>query len=154
MPGRLVQALIQHIDSSFTGPNGDYPAVLEAIAGLTAAQAMWKPTPSSTSIWQIVDHLTASKRWAPEMLATGQADPPVWADPKGGEDTWQRSISVLQETHNQLKAALAQLEDAALLEIPDHAQSRALLEYILSSGTAHEAHHGGQIDYLRGLQEH
>lgn len=115
---------------------------------------MWKPTPSSTSVWQIVDHLTASKRWALEMLATGQASPPVWTDPDGGEEAWQRSIHALHEAHAQLKLALAQLEDNALLEIPDPAQSRTLLEYILSAGSAHEAHHSGQIDYLRGLQKH
>ncbi len=32
MPGPLVQALIAHFDSVFEGPNGDYPAVLEALA--------------------------------------------------------------------------------------------------------------------------
>jgi hypothetical protein len=43
----------------FAGPNGDYPAVLEAMGGLTAAQALWKPAPGGNSILQIADHLTA-----------------------------------------------------------------------------------------------
>ena len=39
MPDALVQALIAHFDSVFEGPNGDYPAVLEALAGITVTQA-------------------------------------------------------------------------------------------------------------------
>ena len=63
MADSLVQALIAHFDSVFEGPNGDYPALLETLVGLTAEQAAWKPAPDRNSIWQIVDHLTASKVW-------------------------------------------------------------------------------------------
>ncbi len=61
MPGPLGKSLIAHYESVFVGPNGDYAAVLEALAGVSAAQALWKPAPHQNSIWQIVDHLTASK---------------------------------------------------------------------------------------------
>jgi len=33
MSNSLVQALIAHFGSVFEGPNGDYPAVLEALGG-------------------------------------------------------------------------------------------------------------------------
>ncbi len=39
MPGAFVPALIAHFDSVFEGPNGDYPAVLEAVADVSARQA-------------------------------------------------------------------------------------------------------------------
>jgi len=61
MTGPLVRALIAHFDSSFEGPYGDYPALLETITGLTAQQAAWWFSPGSNSIWQIVDHLAAAK---------------------------------------------------------------------------------------------
>jgi len=35
MAGPLLNALIAHLDSSFAGPNGDYPAIIETIEGLT-----------------------------------------------------------------------------------------------------------------------
>jgi hypothetical protein len=38
------------------------------------------------------------------------------------------------------------------LKIPDPEDGHTLLELILSSGPAHEAHHSGQMDYLKGLQ--
>ena len=72
MTDALVRALIAHFDSVFAGPNGDYPAVLEALSGITAAQAIWKPAPQQNSIWQIVDHLSASKIWQIDMLEKGE----------------------------------------------------------------------------------
>jgi uncharacterized damage-inducible protein DinB len=152
MPDPLVQALIAHFDSVFEGPNGDYPAVLEALADVSVTQALWKPTPTQNSIWQIVEHLIASKEWQIEMLKKGQAASPVWVEPSGDEADWQVSLAQLKEAHHQLKLALEQTAEADLLQIPVPEWGRTLLELILSSGPAHEAHHGGQIDYLKGIQ--
>lgn len=152
MSGPLVSALIAHFDSSFSGPNGDYPAVMEAITGLTAQQALWRPSPESNSIWQLVDHLAASKEWQIQMLERGQAESPAWSEPPGDEESWHALVARLRDAHGRLKSALEQLNDEDLLAYPDPALNRTLLELILSSGSAHEAHHGGQLSYLRGLQ--
>ena len=147
----LVQALIAHFDSVFEGPNGDYPAILEALVGLTAEQAAWKPAPGCNSIWQIVDHLTASKVWQIEMLAKGQAASPVWTQPTGDDGDWQSAVARLKDAHAHLKVALAQLREEDLLTVPLPEWNQTRLELLLSTA-AHEAHHGGQIDYLKGLQ--
>jgi len=152
MPDRLIHALIAHFDSCFAGPNGDYPAVLESIAGLTAQQAGWKPAPESNSIWQIVDHLTAAKEWQIDMIEKGQATASDWTHPPDDEESWQALVARLQQAHARLKVVLGQLRDEELLTYPVPDLDRTLLELILSSGSAHEAHHGGQIHYLRGLQ--
>ena len=153
MPGPFVRALLAQVDSSFEGPNGDYPALLETIAGLTAGQAVWRPSPTSNSIWQIVDHLASSKEWQIEMLEKRQAESPVWIQPSGDEESWQALIAHLKEAHRRQKFALGQLKDEELLTFPVPEIPRTLLELILSSGSAHEAHHAGQISYLRGLQD-
>ena len=153
MSGPLVRALIAQVDSSFEGPNGDYPALLETITGLTAQQAVWRPSPSSNSIWQIVDHLASSKEWQIEMLEKRQAESPAWIQPSGDEETWQALLSHLKDTHRRLKLVLGELKDEELLTYPVPELPRTLLELILSSGSAHEAHHTGQISYLRGLQD-
>jgi uncharacterized damage-inducible protein DinB len=152
MPEPLVRALLAHVDSVFEGPNGDYPAVLESIAGLTAQQALWQHSPTSNSIWRIVDHLASSKKWQIEMMEKGQAESPVWIQPTGDEQSWQALIAHLKDAHQQQKLALEQLKDEELLQYPAPEIPRTLLELILSSGSAHEAHHAGQISYLRGLQ--
>ena len=152
MPGPLVHALIAHVDSAFQGPNGDYPALLETIAGLTAQQAVWRPSPASNSIWQIVDHLASAKEWQIEMMEKGQAESHPWIQSSGGEEAWQALLARLKDAHRRQKLALGQLKDDDLLKYPAPAVHRTLLELILSSGSAHEAHHVGQISYLRGLQ--
>jgi len=136
----------------FAGPNGDYAAVLEALIGVSAAQALWKPAPTQNSIWRIVEHLIASKEWQIEMLQHGRAAPPVWIEPSGDEAAWQATLRRLTDAHQRLKRALEQVAETDLLKVPAPEDGHTLLELILSSGPAHEAHHSGQIDYLRGLQ--
>ncbi len=151
MPDPLVQALIDHVDSVFEGANGDYPAVLEALAGVTVIQAAWKPAPEHNSIWQIVDHLTASKVWQIDMLEKGQATSPVWTQPAGEESVWLAALMQLKDAHTRLKVTIGQLSEKDLLSVPMPESEQTRLEFLLSSA-AHEAHHSGQIDYLKGLQ--
>ncbi len=147
----LMQALLAHFDSVFEGPNGDYPAVLEALKGLTAAQAAWKPTPDCNSIWQIVDHLTASKMWQIEVLEKGEADIAAWTQLAGDERAWQAALTQLRDAHARQKVILGQLSEEDLFTVPDPKWKKTQLELLLSSA-AHEACHAGQIDYLKGLQ--
>ncbi len=151
MVDALVQALVAHFDSVFAGPNGDYPAILEALAGITAEQAAWKPAPECNSIWQIMEHLTASKEWQMEMLEKGEAKVAAWTQPVGDENAWQDALGRLKEAHARQKGRLGQLSAQDLFKVPEPAWNMTLLELLLSSA-AHEAHHGGQIDYLKGLQ--
>ncbi len=153
MPSSLSQAIMAHIDSVFFGPNGDYAAVMEALDGVTAQQALWKPSASQNSIWQIVDHLMASKEWLIEMIQGGEPASPKWIEPSGDEAAWQQAIGRLQDGHQRLKNALAAQPESDWLEIPAPDLGQTLLELTLSAGPAHEAHHGGQIDYLKGLQK-
>jgi uncharacterized damage-inducible protein DinB len=141
MPSPIIQALIAHFDSVF-----------EAVSNVSASQALWKPGPRQNSIWQIVEHLVASKEWQIDMLEKGEATSPVWTEPSGDEAAWQATLARLKDAHRRLKVALTKVAENDLLEVLVPELNRTLLELILSSGPAHEAHHSGQIDYLRGLQ--
>ena len=151
MHNPLVQALIAHFEGVFVGPNGDYAATLESLAGVSAAQALWKPAPTQNSIWQIVEHLIGSNEWQMDMLAGRQPAPTIWVEPAGDEAAWRATLARLQDSHRRVKAALEQVAETDLLVVEPQT-GRTLLELVLSSGPAHEAHHGGQIDYLKGLQ--
>jgi hypothetical protein len=148
----LVRALISHFDSVFAGPNGDYAAVLEVIDKISDKQALWKPIPNQNSIWQIVEHLIGSKEWQIAMLEHREPPPTVWVEPSGNKAAWQATLVRLKAAHQRLKLTLEKLSDADLLDIPDTKSGITLIELILSSGPAHEAHHSGQIDYIRGMQ--
>jgi uncharacterized damage-inducible protein DinB len=151
MANSLLQTLIAHFDSVFEGPNGDYPAVLETLKGLTIAQAAWKPAPECNSIWQIVDHLTDSKVWQIDILEKGQAASPVWTQPTGDDSVWQAAMARLKEAHVRLKDTLRKVPEESLLMVTVPEWKKTQLELLLSSA-AHEAYHGGQIDYMKGLQ--
>ena len=150
MSDEVGKALIAHFDSVFEGPNGDYPAVLEALKGVTAAQALWKPHAEQNSIWQIVEHVTDSKTWQIQMLEKGSAVSPPWIEPKGGEEAWQASLRRMKAEHARLKEALGRLSEKDLFSIPEPKWGKTQLELLMSIA-AHEAHHSGQIDYLRSL---
>ena len=150
MTGRLAPLLAAHYDSVFFGPNGDYPAILEALDGMDAGRAGWKPGLENNSIWQIVDHLAASNTWELEMLEKGQAAGPAWTEPPGGETAWKASLDHLKDTHTKLTTVLQDLPDEQLLSIPVPEWKKTLLELLLSSA-AHAACHAGQIDYLKGM---
>jgi hypothetical protein len=126
MPGPYVQALIAHFESVFAGPNGDYPAVLEALEGISAAQARWKPAPQQNSIWQIVDHLAASKEWQIDMLEKGRAASPVWTEPSGEEAAWQASLARLKDAHAQLVHRLERVPEDDLFKVPVPESNRRL----------------------------
>jgi hypothetical protein len=152
MPGPIAQALIAHLDSVFVGPNGDYPATLESLEGVSAAQALWKPAPERNSIWQIVDHLVDAKEWQISILEKGQASSAPWTRPEGDEEAWRAAVARLRESHARLKATLECLLDDDLLKPQPAEKNKTLLELILSASSAHEAHNSGQIDYLKGMQ--
>ncbi len=95
MPSHLIQVTIAHFDSVFQGPNGDYPSVLEALEGVSAEQALWKPSPTQNSIWQIVEHLIASKEWQIGMIKGENPASPKWVEPGGDEGAWQATLDRL-----------------------------------------------------------
>jgi uncharacterized damage-inducible protein DinB len=125
--------------------------VLEALSRVSAECAQWKPSPTANSIWQIVDHVTASKRWQVDMLKSGSATSPAWRDPEGDDAAWSEAIVRLKDAHAALKVAVAGLSDEDLLRPPAYDSAQTLLVLLLSAASAHESHHGGQIDYLKGL---
>ncbi len=71
--------------------------------------------------------------------------------PEMGESEWQAARLQLVDTHARLKESLGRLSEKNLLTVPEPGMQQTLLELLLSIA-AHEAHHAGQIDYLKGLQ--
>jgi uncharacterized damage-inducible protein DinB len=57
----------------------------------------------------------------------------------------------LKEAHSRLKDVLGLLKEKDLLSVPVPEWKQTQVELLLSIA-AHEAHHSGQIDYLKGLQ--
>jgi hypothetical protein len=149
MEQRLLDILIHFVEGVFTGPNGDYPAVLETLDGLTSDVALRKLDPESNSIWQIVDHINSSKIWEMEMIEKGKASSPEWIHPKGDEQAWKVEIDRLKETHAHLISKLREIDEKSLFRTK--AEDNPSIGELILSITAHEAFHAGQIDFLKGV---
>ncbi len=135
---------------AFEGPNGDYPSVLQTVNGLTAIQAVWKPSAGRHSIWQIVDHLTRSKEWECRILEGERLPAPVWDDPSGDDAAWRAAIERLRTAQAQLLETVNRLTDDALLRRPPTTLGWPVVNLVLNKA-AHDAYHAGQIRYVRAL---
>jgi uncharacterized damage-inducible protein DinB len=141
---------------SWQGEAWSGPSVREALAGVTAAQAMQRPVKEAHSIWDLVLHLTtwsnvARRRFGGELVEVTEAEdwPPIGYTSEGA---WQIALADLQQANNDLVATLeaaSQLpsSDTRLTEL---APGKDHTIYILLHGTAqHNLYHAGQISLLK-----
>src|SRR5574341_1541388 len=112
--------LLEHLDYTFA-KEGWQPPLAHAVAGLTAAQAGWKPDPERHSIWQIVRHLLLWKRG---VLRAWDGDPPAyaelaevdWAEVGGDQSAWDADVRALHDVYAEIQRRLQRLGDADLDE--------------------------------------
>ncbi len=128
----------------------------QAVGGLTAAQAAWKPSAARHSIWQIVRHVIHWKqpvvdRWdgkpTPSGEELGASD---WQEISGDEHAWQIDVRRLLDLHQQVRRRVEASDDAGLMSpLPESKQPRAVT---VADMTVHDGYHAGQIRYVRALQ--
>jgi hypothetical protein len=146
--------LLAHLKTTFEHSAGQ-PSVSEAIAGLTASQAAWKPSPERHSIWQIVRHLTRWKEacyedWqgrTPDYAAIDKGD---WASVSGDDTAWQADVEALHEISRKYKTYVEHLGPEEL-ERTVAGLGEPLADSVLAMAT-HDTYHAGQIRYVRVLQ--
>ncbi|MBI4719331.1 MAG: DinB family protein [Planctomycetes bacterium] len=115
----------------------------KAAAGLTAAQAAWKPQPGRHSIWQIVNHMIYWREHELRTLAGKKPDDAEtsrrnFEEPREtNESVWTATVARFGESHAQVAAALG-----------DERNSLDRLRNLL----AHDSYHVGQVMYVRSLQ--
>lgn len=138
---------------------GAYPPLAKALAGVTATQASWKPSPERHSIWQIVRHMT---QWMEAGFHAIEAEPQVYEDlqksdwrPVSGDDReWQSDVERLHRAYRQLKERLTAMSDDDLGEMiePYRGKPRYETAFRFIRTATHDTYHLGQIRYLRALQ--
>lgn len=156
----LKELVVDHVHTTLHEEDWQWqPSLSEALGGLTAAQAAWKPAPERHSIWQIVRHLILWKRG---VLKAWDGDPPDgaqleasdWQEVAGSEADWEKDRRTLLDISSQFLTRVQSLDDAGL--------SRRIIWYKSGEAqplamrvvrtTTHDIYHAGQIRYLRALQ--
>lgn len=119
--------------------------VSNAIEGLTAQQAMWKPSDSSHSVGQLAYHLLF---WNKQILDKFYGRKPAAFDGNNNETftafteaSWASTVQQLNQVMHDWESAIRNSDDAKL---------QAWYDTIAHINT-HNAYHTGQILYIRKL---
>ena len=114
----LKELVVDHVRTTLEPEDWQWqPSLTEALEGLTAAQAAWKPAPERNSIWQIVRHLILWKRgvldaWNGNPPDDTQLSAADWQPVAGSEADWQRDRRTLLEMSTQFLTRAQGLGDA------------------------------------------
>jgi hypothetical protein len=135
------------------------PSLSKAVAGLTAAQAAWKPSPERHSIWQIVRHVILWKQgvldaWGGKVPDYREFERVDWQDVAGDDAAWQADVRRLRTVSRRLKRRAEAATGAAMSrKIPTYTTlPDQVLAKRLTRMATHDSYHAGQIRYLRALQ--
>jgi uncharacterized damage-inducible protein DinB len=155
----LKELVLNHVHNTLYKEDWQWqPSLSEALKGLTAVQAAWKPAPPRHSIWQIVRHLILWKR---AVLQAWDGDPPGegqfvgdWQEVAGSEADWDRDRQSLLDISSEFLTRAQALDDAGLsrrIVWYKSGQTQPLAMRLVRT-TTHDVYHAGQIRYLRALQ--
>lgn len=135
------------------------PSLAEAIEGLNAQQAAWKPAPQRHSIWQIVRHVTHWKKgvlqaWDGKPVDLKDLDRTDWQEASGDEVAWQADVRALHAISRKLEERVQRSDDAALSNlIPTYVgMSSVPMALRIVRMATHDSYHSGQIRYIRALR--
>lgn len=128
------------------------PAVNEALAGVTAEEAIRRPPAGLHSVWELTLHIAAWTEEVAERLdGRFHTDPPggnFVPVETGGDAAWQRARAEPERVLEKLQAALDRFPDEKLgTEVRPGVTFAAMLTGLAQ----HNAYHAGQIAILRRL---
>lgn len=135
-----------------------FVAVKNALDGVTAEQAVWKPAGVDNSIWEIVSHLNFYNFAYVERFKGVDYEYPLddndatfSSSDRATDEAWTaeaaRLDAILTEFRELIEAA-----DESKFDQPVSTENPAKWKALISNINAHNAYHGGQIMLLRKLQ--
>lgn len=136
--------------------NGWFVAIRNAIAGLTAEQAAWKPNDTENSIWETLGHLTFYNHAYVERFkgvdykyATDDNDETFAAGTTEAE--WNADVEKFEAVMNEWRDLIAATDESKFDEQVSKTNT-ASWATLISNVNAHNAYHAGQILLIRKLQ--
>lgn len=147
---KRIDLLLNVLDSTFDKESW-YAPFKDAIEGITAEQATWRPTGEATkTIWENVNHLIYYK----ERLVA-KMDGRQWTNIDGNETfyltqqsnddkEWNKVVERAINAHHSLRQMLSSISTE---EIEQDSFEGKLLDIML-----HDAYHTGQIIQIRKMQ--
>jgi len=145
--------LARELDTVFSGEPWHADALLPIVAGVSRAQAVWRPAARVHSILELVEHLTF---WKQVVRARVDGDPSADANDRdwpttAAEVEWSGSVERLAAAHHALVVRIRALTDADLdALVPGRSIS---MRQMLHGVICHDVYHAGQIRVLQRMHE-
>ncbi|MFN2501167.1 MAG: DinB family protein [Pyrinomonadaceae bacterium] len=135
-----------------------FVATRNAVDGVTAEQALWKPSGFDNSIWQIVSHLSfylyaylERFRGVDYEYPTDNNDETFSADNQDAEQGWEKALTSFDTIMTEFREEMSAATDSKF-ESPVSESNRVKWRTQIAHINAHTAYHCGQILLLRKLQ--
>ena len=148
------ELLLAQFESCFD-TNGWFVSTKNAISGVTAEQAAWKPEGADNSIYEIINHLNFYnnaylQRFKGIDYEYSTDDNDATFD-EGEAASWEAEAARFDSIMNEWRAEIGK---ANALKFDEIAPPRNEISWgeLIGNINAHGAHHGGQIVLLRKLQ--
>lgn len=148
-----IENIQDQLRRAFAGEAWHGPAVLEALKGVTAAQAQVRPLASAHTIWELVHHIAVWENVGRRRL---EGDPAAieissledWPPPDDASETaWEQAKAALVRNHEALVAAVAKVPDSRLHE--PILEGLSTVYVTLHGVIQHDIYHAGQISMLK-----
>lgn len=152
----MKQLLVEQFTTCYD-ENGWFVALKNAVSGVTAEQAVWKPEKIDNSIWEILSHLNYYNyaylerfKGVDYVYPTDDNDA-TFSSAEVSEAAWRATVekfdSVMKEFRTLIESA-----DENKFEESVSATNESKWSTVIADINAHNAHHGGQVVLLRKLQ--
>ena len=135
--------------------NGWFVATKNAMAGVTADQAKWKPEGADNSIREIINHLSVyNNAYLQRFKGVDykySTDDNAETFDHGEAATWEEEAARFDSIMNEWRDEIRKADESIFEELapPRNVYTWRML---IANINAHSAHHGGQIVLLRKLQ--
>jgi hypothetical protein len=144
--------LLDIIDSGYRRTAWHGPNLRQSLRGVGAEDAAWRPAPGRHNIWEIAVHAAywkyaVRRRLRGDPRGSFACEGSNWfvrplSSAHDNKTAWREDKKLLEEEHQKLRQAVADLAEAASSRIP--------LSQIY--GVAfHDVYHAGQVRLLRRL---
>ena len=151
-----VQFLREQLRKGYSDDPWHGPSTVDALQGITAAEAAAHPIPGAHSVWEIVLHMTAWQNEVRRRLAGKEPTLPEegdWPVPAGTGESWQQDRERLGASLDELLHGLSEADlerTGGSLSDRDPALGTGVTHRAMVNGLVqHNAYHTGQISLLR-----
>ena len=148
-----IERIQDQLKRAYEGDAWHGPAVLEALAGVTAQQAHARPLRNAHSIWELVQHIAVwedvgRRRLSGDRAQIAISTPEDWPPPEDiSEEAWERAKAALDRGHQALVEAIARTPETRL-DAPVF-EGMSTVYVTLHGVIQHDIYHAGQIAMLK-----